>query len=151
MRYGAPRSTNMEKLEFDEAVSKLTNEGSPYHSEAYIFLRDALDQTVKFRKRQLGEGGHVTGPQLCEGIRQHALKLFGPMVTTVFEYWGIGKTDDFGERVYQLIGLEVFGKTEGDKQSDFNGVYKFHDAFVAPFQTQQPPVPGVKPPASVRG
>ena len=45
----------------------------------------------------------MTGQELCEGIRQLALKAFGPMVPTVFEYWGVRKTDDFGEMVWKLI------------------------------------------------
>ncbi|MEK0451932.1 MAG: hypothetical protein RL088_4200 [Verrucomicrobiota bacterium] len=123
----------MQKLEFGEAVELITEADSRYPRDAYFFLRDALDQTVKLRKRQLGEGGHVTGQQLCEGIRQHALKQFGPMVPTVLEYWGIRKTDDFGNMVWNLIELGVFGKTQNDSLDDFKAVYSFHDAFVAPY------------------
>lgn len=123
----------MQKLEFGEAVELITEADSRYPRDAYFFLRDALDQTVKLRKRQLGEGGHVTGQQLCEGIRQHALKQFGPMVPTVLEYWGIRKTDDFGNMVWNLIELGVFGKTQKDSLDDFKAVYSFHDAFVAPY------------------
>jgi uncharacterized repeat protein (TIGR04138 family) len=123
----------MQKLDFSEAVALLGGDGSPYHQDAYFFLREALDFAVKLRKRQAGEGGHVTGAQLCEGIRQLALKSYGPMVPTVFEYWGIRKTDDFGEMVWNLIDLGVFGRTETDSKDDFREVYSFHDAFVAPF------------------
>ena len=123
----------MQKLDFTEAVDLLTDADPRYPRDAYLFLRDALDQTVKMRKRQLGEGGHVTGPQLCEGIRHYALKLYGPMVPTVLECWGIKKTDDFGSMVWNLIELGVFGKTPTDSIEDFKGVYSFHDAYVAPF------------------
>ena len=64
---------------------------------------------------------------------QLAIKSFGPMVPTVFEYWGLRKTDDFGEMVWSLIELGVFGKTDSDSKKDFNGVYDFEEAFVAPF------------------
>lgn len=123
----------MQKLDFAEAVSILADAEPRYHPDAYFFLREALDHTVKLRKRQLGESGHVTGAQLCDGIRNLALQSFGPMVPTVFEYWGIRKTDDFGEMVWKLIELGVFGKTDADSKDDFNAVFSFHDAFVAPY------------------
>ena len=123
----------MQKLDFAEAVDIITETDSRFPREAYFFLRDALDQTVKLRKRQLGEGGHVSGQQLCEGIRQYAINQFGPMVPTVFEYWGLKRTDDFGRMVWSLIDLEVFGKTPTDSIEDFTAVFEFHDAFVAPY------------------
>jgi uncharacterized repeat protein (TIGR04138 family) len=123
----------MQKLDFTEAVELITEADSRFPRDAYFFLRDSLDQTVKLRKRQLGEDGHVTGQQLCDGVRQHAIKQFGPMVPTVFEYWGIDKTDDFGTMVWNLIGLGVFGKTPADSLDDFKNVFNFHEAFVAPY------------------
>lgn len=124
----------MQNTDFTEAVDKLTESDSLYHRDAYFFLREALDHTVKLRKRKLGENGHVDGAQFCEGIRQLALKQFGPMVPTVFEYWGLSRTDDFGAMVWNLIELGVFGKTETDSKADFKNVYTFRKAFVEPFQ-----------------
>lgn len=123
----------MQKFDFAEAVGVLADADPRYHRDAYFFLREALDHTVQLRKRKVGEIGHVSGSQLCEGIRQVALKSFGPMVPTVFEYWGIQKTDDFGEMVWSLIELGVFGKTDSDSKDDFKGVFDFDEAFVAPF------------------
>ena len=123
----------MQKLDFAEAVEHVTTADPRFHRDAYFFLRDALDHTVKLRKRQLGENGHVNGNQLCEGIRQLAIKQFGPMVPTVFEYWGLRRTEDFGDMVWKLIDLGVFGRTENDSREDFANVYKFEDAFVIPF------------------
>jgi uncharacterized repeat protein (TIGR04138 family) len=125
---------DMQKLDFAEAVDRLTQSDARYHRDAFFFLREALDHTVKMRKRQLGEGGHVSGGQLCEGIRQLAIKQFGPMVPTVFAYWGLERTDDFGEMVWQMIELGVFGKTESDSKKDFKDVFDFKTAFVEPFQ-----------------
>lgn len=123
----------MQKLDFAEAVDIITDADSRYPRDAYFFLRDALDQTVKLRKRQLGEGGHVSGQQLCDGIRLHAIKQFGPMVPTVFDYWNLKKTDDFGQMVWHLIEIGVFGKTPNDSQDDFKDVFDFHSAFVSPY------------------
>ena len=137
----------MQKLNFDDAVVILTEADPRYHRDGYFFLREILDHTVKLRKRQSGESGHVTGQQLCEGGRQLALKHFGPMATTVLEYWGIRKTVDFGEMVWNLIELGVFGKTESDSREDFKNIYSFHEAFVAPYLPPNSPNRSVKPAA----
>ena len=143
----------MQKLDFSEAVGVLADADSTYHRDAYFFLREALDFTVKQRKRHVAGSGHVTGAQLCDGLRQLALKNFGPMVPTVLEFWGIRKTDDFGEMVWNLIDLGVFGKTETDSKQDFRAVFDFHEAFVAPFDLgdQARAVPTVKPRAEIKG
>jgi uncharacterized repeat protein (TIGR04138 family) len=132
----------MHQLDFSEAVDHLTAQDPRYHRDAYYFIREALDHAVKLRKRQLGETGHVTGQQICEGARQVALKHFGPMVPTVLGYWGISKTEDFGEIVWNLIELGVFGKTEADSRKDFQAVFSFQDEFVEPYD----PSKAVQPP-----
>ena len=128
----------MQKPDFTEAVDRIVAEKPGIERDAYYFLRDALDYTVKLRKkaRETAVDRHVSGQQLLEGIRQHALREFGPMVVTVFEYWGVRRCEDFGEMVYRLIGADVFGKKETDSIDDFGGGYSFREAFVAPFQPE---------------
>ena len=86
---------------------------------------------------------HVAGPELLEGVRQYALKEFGPMVVTVLSYWGIRSCEDVGHMVFNLIGAGIFGKTEEDSIDDFKNVFDFHEAFVKPFEPVKPPDPGV--------
>jgi uncharacterized repeat protein (TIGR04138 family) len=128
----------MQKLEFGEALDLIHSKDPRYDRDAYHFLRDALDFTMKLRKKAKEGTGHVNGPQLLEGIRQYALKQFGPMVTTVFAYWGITRCVDFGEMVFNLIEVNIFGKTDTDSIEDFRVGYDFHTAFVVPFQPQVP-------------
>jgi len=123
----------MQKLDFAESLEGIVRQDPRYDREAYLFLRDALDFTIKVRKKAKEVDQHVTGQQLLEGIRQYALKQFGPMVPTVFEYWGVRRGADFGEMVFNFIRVGIFGKTETDSVEDFKGGYTFHDAFVLPF------------------
>ena len=125
---------NMDHQKFDEAINAVLARDPRFERAAYYFLRDALDYTLKVRKKASGAQGHITGPQLLEGIRQHALKAYGPMVPTVFEYWGVRATVDFGAMVFSLVEIGIFGKTDTDSLDDFKNVYTFHDAFVAPYQ-----------------
>ncbi len=129
----------MQKIDFDEAVEKLVQQDPRYTTGAYHFLRDALDYTLR-RSRKEGdvEDRHVSGKELVEGIREYALKEFGPMVMTVFDEWGIRSCDDFGEIVFNLIEARVFGRTEEDKKEDFSGHYDFQDVFVRPFLPKNP-------------
>src|SRR5204863_32827 len=84
-----------------------------YQRDAYVFLRDALDFTTKQQKKIKGATvRHVSGPELLEGVRQYALKEFGPLVMTVFDNWGIHFCEDIGNMVFNLIGAGIFGKTD---------------------------------------
>jgi uncharacterized repeat protein (TIGR04138 family) len=124
----------MQKFDFNEAVEMVLAEDARYAPAAYHFLREALDFTIKQLKKAKEPSKHVSGPQLLNGIRLYALREFGPMVPTVFEYWGITQCEDFGKMVFNLIQVGVFGKNDTDKIEDFYGVYSFEDAFVRPFQ-----------------
>lgn len=72
---------------------------------------------------------HVTGQQLCEGIRQYALAQFGLMAKVVLNSWGVYSTSDFGEIVYNLIKVGVLKKSPRDRRAHFDGVYDFDEAF----------------------
>ena len=124
----------MQKIGFAEALDTIVAADNRFHRDAYVFLRDALDYTTKQQKKARGAAvRHVAGPELLEGARLYALKEFGPMVQTVFSYWGINRCEDIGHMVFNLIGAGIFGKTEQDSLDDFKAVYSFHDAFVKPY------------------
>lgn len=128
----------MKKIGFAEAIDSVIKADPRYDGEAYSFLRDALDFTLKQRKKNKeDETKHVSGQDLLEGIRLYALREFGPMVPTVFEYWGVHECGDFGEMVFNLIDAGVFGKSERDSREDFKHGYNFHQAFVVPFLPEQ--------------
>jgi uncharacterized repeat protein (TIGR04138 family) len=120
---------------FNEVVGQIIEKDPRYAKEAYTFLKEALEFTIKQKKRGKSEAGsHVDAGELLDGFRQLALKEFGPMVMTVFEYWGIAVSEDVGQMVFNLIEAGVFGKTESDSVEDFRGALNFHAAFVEPFE-----------------
>lgn len=128
----------MQKLDFSQALDLIIAQDPRYARDAYHFLREALDFTIKLRKKAREASTHVTGQQLLDGVRLYALKEFGPMTSTVFSYWGIDRCEHFGDMVFNLIGIGIFGKTESDSIDDFKGVYDFQEAFVAPFLPGKP-------------
>jgi uncharacterized repeat protein (TIGR04138 family) len=136
----------MQKIGFTEALDSIVASDPRYQRDAYIFLRDALDYTTKQQKKIKGAAvRHVAGPELLEGVRQYALKEFGPMALSVFSFWGIHRCEDIGHMVFNLIGAGIFGKTEEDSMEDFKEVYDFHEAFVKPFEPKTQPRQNLPP------
>lgn len=124
----------MQEVNFEEALALLLAKDSRYPRDAYHFLKEALDFTQKLiSKENKGKVRHVTGQELLDGIRQHALQQFGPMTVTVFEEWGIHSGKDFGEMVFNMVENSLLAKTEKDSREDFQVSYDFTDAFQKPF------------------
>jgi uncharacterized repeat protein (TIGR04138 family) len=124
----------MQAVGFQEALEKIFANDSRYHREAYIFLRDALEATLKRRKKARKDAsGHVAASELLDGFRLHGLQEFGPMAITVFDYWGVHSSEDIGNMVFNLVQVGIFGKTDEDTPEAFREGYDFAEAFVLPF------------------
>lgn len=87
------------------------------------------------RKRQ---ERHLTGQQLCEAARIYALRQYGYLARTVLGTWGVTKTDDIGEMVYNMIAVGQMRKTRKDRREDFNDVYDFEEAFSREYSFAMP-------------
>jgi len=114
----------------DEVIAKDLR----YKPEAYVFVHDALGHTCA----RLDQRRHVTGFELLIGIRDVALKRYGPLARAVLNSWGIKTTDDFGNIVFNLIEAGLLSKTEEDHIEDFHAVYDFDDAFVRSYDLPGP-------------
>lgn len=132
----------MQKIGFNEALEGIVESHPEYDRDAYVFLRDALEFTVeREKKKKGGESRHVNASQLLDGFRDYALREFGPMVPTVFGFWGVHGSRDIGNMVFYLIEAGVFGKTEQDTLEDFEDGFDFEEAFVKPFQPEDGRLP----------
>ena len=123
----------MNEQSFEETAGRICDQDDRYDMEAYFFIRDALGHATK-KFNRAPPNRHVTGAELSEGVRDYAIREFGPIANLVLTEWGLYTPGDFGEIVYSLIAEGVFGKTESDRREDFNDVFDFHDAFVKPFE-----------------
>lgn len=127
--------------DFGDVVDQILKEDKRYDKGAYFFIRNALDHTIKGRKKgtkmMTTSSEHVTGQELVEGIRGYALDQFGPMAITVFENWGVQRSEDFGEIVFNLVEYGVFGKTGTDTKEDFKSAVSFEEAFKLPFLSKK--------------
>ena len=114
----------------DELLQNILARDLRYAAEAYVFVRAGLDYTV----RRLEKPRHVSGQELLAGIREFALTEFGPMTKTVLNGWGIKRTEDIGEIVFNMVETGLLGKTEKDSRADFANGYDFEEAFRKPFR-----------------
>ncbi len=128
----------MQNASFDKTVNSICRRKREYKREAYFFVREALDYTVKkLHTQSSANHRHVSGAELLAGIKEFSLKEFGPMTITVFRQWGITKTSDFGEIVFDLVETGLLGKTEEDTKDDFDNIYDFQEEFVRPFEPRR--------------
>ena len=123
----------MSELEFNEIITLICKEDNRYAPNAYGFVRDALNSTVRSIKRKGTEYPHISAKELLNGIREYGLKQFGPLTKTVLNFWGVETCEDFGEIVYNLIDYKIFNRSREDRKEDFANGYDFDDAFVKPY------------------
>jgi len=134
----------MRKPGFEEAVDEIVRRDPRYDRDAYLFVREGLDFTVKMLKKNPQcppAHRHVSGQELLDGLRQFALEQFGPMSKTVLGHWGVKRCEDFGDIVFNMVEKGVLGKTEQDRREDFKSGYNFEEAFVKPYLPTIRPVP----------
>ena len=83
---------------------------------------------------------HVSGQQLCEAARRYGLQQYGYLAPTVLAAWGLRRTADIGEIVFNMIDIGQMRKTRSDKREDFQDVFEFDSAFARdiPFAVPDP-------------
>jgi uncharacterized repeat protein (TIGR04138 family) len=124
----------MQKLSLAQALEQILKEDPRYDAEAYLFVKEALDYTVKaLNKPADGPNKHVTGTELLDGIRAYAIGEYGPMTLRVLTTWGVKRCEDFGDIVFNLVDKGVLGKSTNDHKTDFTDGYDFLEAFAQPF------------------
>lgn len=105
----------------------------PYPRQAFAFVQEGLGFTVRQihgdpEKVPAGQR-HVSGRQLCAGLRDYAIKKYGLLARNVLEHWKIHKTEDFGKIVFAMVDAGLMSRTDHDTMADFEGVYSFDEAF----------------------
>lgn len=121
-------------------VTKDTNtleQDSKYPLSAYLFVQRGLDFTVRRmhgdvdnpQDTRAHKNRHVSGHQLCDGLRDLALQEYGLMARTVLTRWNINSSEDFGRVVFAMVEAGLMKKTADDSLDDFMNVYDFDQVF----------------------
>lgn len=118
-----------------------------YPLDAFIFVQQGLEYTVQRtygplendaqqpEKETPGDAcakrveRHISGRQLCMGLRDFAIEQYGLLARTVMRRWRINGCEDFGHIVFAMVDAGLMNKTEDDSIRDFTDVYDFEAAF----------------------
>lgn len=113
--------------------------------DAYNFIHAGLERAAERVHGRHAVGiargertRHISGQQLCEGLRDIAIERWGLMAPAVLATWGIHSTLDFGKIVFALIDAGLFQKQPHDSLEDFTKVYDFRRAFVTDYRIALP-------------
>ena len=84
--------------QFLKDIEELAEADGRYAKAAYLFIYDALQYTVeKLGKENLPkQQRHVSGRELVQALSEYGMDQFGPLTASVFDYWGVRETRDFG-------------------------------------------------------
>lgn len=108
-----------------------------YPVDAFIFVREGLSYTAD---KIHGQGDdpestrHISGRDLCMGLREYAQHKWGYLARTVLRRWNITTTLDFGRIVFALVEHNHMQKTEDDSLLDFRQVYEFRTALESDYR-----------------
>jgi len=112
-----------------------------YPVDAYLFIQRGLDFTVTRLHGEIDDDfdpleteafeaqRHVSGQDLCVGLRDFAMKEYGLLARTVLRRWSITSCRDFGQIVFAMVDGGLMRKTDDDTIHDFNNVFDFASAF----------------------
>src|SRR5208283_3629369 len=93
------RDAMADERDDEQKLAQILIRDDRYNREAYRFVQEGLEYTVQHRGRR----GHVTGPELLNGLRDLARDKFGLLARIVLKQWGVKSTSDFGEIVFNLV------------------------------------------------
>lgn len=124
----------------DPKFFEIVREDPRYAPEAYEFVCDAVTYTqerlgrVPLDEDAQDEEHHVCGAELVEGACELAIREFGMMAPVVFKLWGIRKSDDVGEIVFNLIRANKLSKSDRDDLNDFRDLFPLEVALTRGFE-----------------
>ena len=116
----------------DKSIDQVVTRLGLYPAEAYEFVQHGLSYTVHQIHTDVDPATvakHVSGQQLCHGLREYALAQWGLLARAVLRRWNINSTLDFGRIVFAMIDAGQLQKTEQDTLDDFRNVFDFGMAF----------------------
>jgi uncharacterized repeat protein (TIGR04138 family) len=119
----------------DQAIWEIVRHDPRYPVEAYQFVLDALTHTQKSLNRRTPSREsatelekHISGAELLAGVCELAKEEFGFLAKVVFRQWGVLRTDDIGEIVFNMIETGLLSKTDRDSRDDFHNLFPLERA-----------------------
>lgn len=114
-----------EKEVYLATLKSIVSSDGRYDIEAYFLVQNALSYLMS----QIKERRHVSAGELLEAIQQYAGQEYGPFGREVLEHWGVRRSEDFGDIVFNMIERGLLNKTPEDSKEDFSGYDDFWNSF----------------------
>ena len=124
---------------FEKVIEILVERYPQYTEEAYEFMRAGMDSAADRFCRD-DKSPHLSARELYLGACAYALEEYGPLAARVLEFWGIKSSRDFGNIVYNLIEVGVFGKQKGDSPEQFDELPDLRQVLNAPYDGTESPL-----------
>lgn len=120
-------------------VKEILKKDKRYSKSAYLFVAEAV-RCVTQRVHESDAPGkrHISGQDLLAGFRERALDEFGPLALDVITEWGITRTEDIGNIVFNMVRHGLLGASDQDSPNDFRNGFDLREAFLAPFASDAP-------------
>ncbi|MEO5989183.1 MAG: Minf_1886 family protein [Candidatus Eisenbacteria bacterium] len=121
----------MGEATFWDVVDGLREREGAYAREAYGFVVGALGATVQqlpAERLDDPQRRHLSGLELLAGVVRLARTEFGPLAVTVFQEWGVHRSEDVGHIVFQLVACGQLSARPEDTMTDFSGGFDLHSA-----------------------
>ena len=126
-----------------ETLEQVVHDCGRYPIDAFEFVRNGLNHTVHQIHGDIRNKPdsicHVSGQELCRGLRNYAVERYGLLARTVLSHWNVVRTSDFGRIVFAMVESQLMQKTEEDDLRDFDNVYDFASAFDPPVRPATAP------------
>ena len=111
----------------------MVDSAGPYPLPAFNFVQEGLS----FTSEQVFDDPiglpemdhHVSGQELCMGLKNYALAQYGMMAPVVLAQWNIKRSDDFGRIVFAMIEAGLMSSSTEDTPEDFHAVFDFNEVF----------------------
>ncbi len=113
-----------------------------YTVDAFLFVQRGLEYTVRKTHGEdpahaavddmdddVQSSRHISGQQLCHGLRDYAKREYGLLARSVLARWRVHRSEDFGRIVFAMVDAGLMHKTAEDTLTDFIDVFSFEEAF----------------------
>jgi len=119
-----------------KSIEEIARADGRYGVKAAKFVYEGLGYTLSRSGELSAASGpqHISGEQLCEGLRKKAVKRWGRLAKVVLNDWGIRTTRDFGEIVFLMIEHHWMSAQPDDSIEDFDDRYDFQTVFEVQFE-----------------
>lgn len=123
-------------LDVEGGIMAICRRDRRYAPAAYRFVMyEGIEYTTReFLKLTEKTRRHLTGKEVCEGLRRLALHQFGFMAFEVWLSWGVRSTRDWGNIIFNLCDHKLLQRTEEDKIDDFENVYDLRSGLKQAFR-----------------